>query len=54
MIVKVIESFIDIHTKAVHPLGEKFECTVDRYREIERYGHYVDVVTEKKEVKASK
>ena len=33
--VKVLESFMDIHTKALHPVGEVFEATEERIAEIQ-------------------
>jgi hypothetical protein len=32
--VKVLESFMDVHTKALHPVGEVFEATEERIAEI--------------------
>lgn len=32
--VKVLESFVDIHTKALHPVDEVFEATEERIAEI--------------------
>lgn len=33
--VKVLESFMDVHTKALHPVGEVFEATEERIAEIQ-------------------
>lgn len=32
--VKVLESFMDVHTRALHPVGEVFEATEERIAEI--------------------
>lgn len=33
--VKVLETFMDIHTKALHTVGEVFEATEERIAEIQ-------------------
>ena len=33
--VKVLESFVDVHTRKVHPVGEVFEATEERIAEIQ-------------------
>ena len=33
--VKVVESFIDVHTRELHPVGEVFEATDERIAEIQ-------------------
>ena len=49
MKVKVIKSFIDKHTQKVHKLNEVFECDYKRFKEIEKVGHFVEKVADKKE-----
>lgn len=46
MKVKVIKSFIDKHTGKVHDLNEVFNVTDDRYKEIEKVGHFVEKVAD--------
>lgn len=41
MKVKVIESFIDKETRAVHKVGTAFECTEKRFAEIQKVGNFV-------------
>ena len=36
--VKVLESFMDVHTRAFHPVGEVFEATKERIAEIQSVG----------------
>ena len=33
--VKVLESFVDVHTKKLHPVGEVFEANEERIAEIQ-------------------
>lgn len=33
--VKVLDSFVDVHTRKVHPVGEVFEATEERIAEIQ-------------------
>ena len=33
--VKVLESFMDVHTRMIHPVGEVFEATEERIAEIQ-------------------
>lgn len=42
--VKVIESFIDVHTKDNHPVGEVFDVTEERMKEILSVGKFVEEV----------
>lgn len=51
MKVKVVKSFIDKHTQKVHKVGEVFGCDEKRFEEIEKVGHFVEKVAEKKEAK---
>ena len=48
MKVKVVKSFIDKETKKVRALGETFECTDNRLKEIQKAGKYVEPVDETK------
>lgn len=54
MKVKVIKSFIDKTTQKVRKLDEEFSVTEERFKEIEKAGHYVVKLSEEvKEAKAS-
>lgn len=44
MQVKVIESFVDIHTRNLHPEGEIFEVNEQRLAEIQKNGGQVQVI----------
>ena len=47
--VKVMESFIDVHTKALHNVGEVFEATEERIAEIQSVSaKLIEVVSEEK------
>lgn len=48
MKVKVIQTFRDRETKKVRPVGEIFECSDKRFKEIKAAGNYVEVIPEKK------
>lgn len=41
MRVKVVREFIDKHTRELHKVGDTFECKNERFKEIEKTGHYV-------------
>lgn len=45
--VKVMESFVDIHTNRLHPVGEVFEATEERIAEIQSVkSTLIEVVTD--------
>lgn len=46
MKVKVIKSFIDRLTNNLREEGDVFECSPERYKEIMKAGHYVEIVAE--------
>jgi len=45
--VKVVKSFIDKTTQKVRKLNEEFSVTEERFKEIEKAGHYVEALPEK-------
>jgi hypothetical protein len=50
--VKVVESFVDIHTRAVHPIGEVFEATEERIAEIQSVSaDLIEVVSDVKKTR---
>ena len=45
--VKVLDSFVDVHTRKVHPVGEVFEATEERIAEIQSVNaDLIEVVAE--------
>ena len=44
MKVKTIVKFRDIHTGAIHEIGEEFDCTDERFEEILKSGVFVEPV----------
>lgn len=54
MKVKVIREFVDRHTDDLHPVGEVFDVTAKRLKEIQDAGDYVQEVKEDKPEKADK
>lgn len=52
--VKVLESFVDIHTKALHPCGEVFEATEERIVEIQSVNKGLIEVMEAEEASVKK
>lgn len=51
MKVKVIQKFRDKETRKVRLVGEVFECSDKRFKEIESAGDYIEIVPEEKKVK---
>lgn len=51
MKVKVIQKFRDKETQKVRLVGDVFECSDKRFKEIKSAGDYVEVVPEEKKVK---
>lgn len=49
MKLKVINEFVDKHTKKLHKKGSTFECSETRYKEIQKAGSYVEPAKEKAE-----
>ena len=50
--VKVLESFMDIHTKMIHPVGEVFEVTEERIVEIQSVSaSLIEVVSDVKKTR---
>jgi hypothetical protein len=52
--VKVLVSFIDIHTNEVHPVGEVFEATEERIAEIQSVSSKLIEVVSGEEAPAKK
>lgn len=52
MKVKVIKEFVDKHTKKLNKVGDSFECSETRYKEIQRAGSFVELVKETKKAQA--
>lgn len=52
MRVKVIESFIDKTNDKVRNIDDEFDCSEERYNEIEKAGHYIVKVASKQKGKA--
>lgn len=48
MKVRVINEFVDKHTRELHRKGSSFECDETRFKEIMKAGSYVEPVKEKK------
>ena len=46
MKVKVKSEFVDKHTRKLHQVGEVFECTENRLKEIQSVGDFVSVVAD--------
>lgn len=46
MKVEVKSEFVDRHTGKLHQVGEVFECTEDRLKEIQSVGDFVSVVAD--------
>lgn len=51
---KVLKGFIDKETKKPYEVGADFECTEDRFKEIQSNGMYLSKVDEKNAKKGNK
>lgn len=56
MKVKVLKEFVDKDTRQFRAIGTTFDCSENRFKEIQRAGDFLSLVPveKKKEVKASK
>ena len=52
MKVKVVKEFVDKHTGELHKVDSSFDCSEDRFKEIQKAGAFV-VPEAKKETKVS-
>ena len=44
---KVLHGFIDKETGKAHEAGSEYECTEARFKEIQRKGDYLSMISEK-------
>lgn len=54
LVVKVINEFMDKHTKELRKKGSSFSCEMERFKEIQQAGNFVTIVDEVKDEQPEK